>query len=143
MAEQSFDEVTLDLDHPSLVECQTSVNKNDAQAMLTLGWRYEYGIDMEKDEYKAFECYQKSAKIGNPEGMYQVGYCYYLGIGVEVDKCKAFKHYLKSAEAGYSMGIWKTAFCYYYGIGTEKNENKYDNWINKDRFGVSGVSRIE
>ncbi|RIB04816.1 kinase-like domain-containing protein [Gigaspora rosea] len=96
-----------------------------------LGYCYEHGIEVEKDENKAFTYYQKSADMNNSNGMYQVGYCYYLGIGVEIDKHKAFTYYMKSAEEGNSMGIWKTAWCYYYGIGVEKNNDKWKAWLQK------------
>src|ERR1700752_5315845 len=76
-----------------LIDSQTSSD------ILWLGYCYEYGIGVEKDENKAFTHYQKSAEMNDPNGMYQVAYCY-LGIGVEIDKHKAFTYYLKSAEAG-------------------------------------------
>ncbi|KAF0543510.1 calmodulin-dependent protein kinase [Gigaspora margarita] len=110
----------------NLIEYQTSAD------ILWLGYCYEYGIGVEKDENKAFIHYQKSADMNNPNGMFQVGYCYYLGIGVEIDKLKAFNYYLKSAEAGNTMGIWKTAVCYKYGIGVEESGDKYNYWIAKE-----------
>ncbi|RIB07981.1 kinase-like domain-containing protein [Gigaspora rosea] len=95
------------------------------------GYRYEYGIEVEKDENRAFKIYQVSAEKNNPNGMYQVGYCYHLGIGVEADEHKAFTHYLESAKNDNSMGIFKAAICYYYGIGIEKNGKESENWIKK------------
>ncbi|KAF0507791.1 calmodulin-dependent protein kinase [Gigaspora margarita] len=109
--------------------CRKLADNNDPDGIFWLGYCYEHGIGMEKDEKKAFTYYQKSENMNNSNGMYQVGYCYYLGIGVEIDKRKAFTYFLKSAEAGNVMGIWKTAICYWFGIGVEKNEDKYVEWI--------------
>lgn len=103
---------------------------NDSDGILWLGYCYEYGIEVEKDENEAFIYYKKSAKMNNSNGMYKVG-CYYLGIGIEIDKYEAFIHYQKSAKAGNSMGIWKTALCYKYGIGVAKDYDKFDYWIKK------------
>ncbi|RIB00225.1 hypothetical protein C2G38_2235094 [Gigaspora rosea] len=63
----------------------------------TLGYNYQHGIEVEKDEHKAFVYYQKSADIGNAKGIYQVGECYYYGTGVEKDEHKIFIYYQKSA----------------------------------------------
>src|SRR5260363_42480 len=106
--------------HDKMIQLTNSFNQLDfiddqkSEEILWLGYRYEHGIGVEKDENKAFILYQKSAEMNNSNGMYQVGYCYYLGIGIEIDEQKAFSYYLKSAEGGNSMGIWKTAWCYYY-----------------------------
>ncbi|KAF0441703.1 calmodulin-dependent protein kinase [Gigaspora margarita] len=67
------------------------------------------GIEIEKNENKAFTYYQKSANMNNSDGIYYVSHCYDLGIEVEVDKKKAFEYYLKSAKSDNSMGIFKTA----------------------------------
>ncbi|KAF0539809.1 AIP3-domain-containing protein [Gigaspora margarita] len=45
-----------------------------------------HGIEVEKDEHKAFIYYQQSAEMGHAEGTLQVGYCYDEGIGVEKDE---------------------------------------------------------
>ncbi|RIB20469.1 kinase-like domain-containing protein [Gigaspora rosea] len=93
----------------NFASCQKLADMSDPGGTYRLGYFYEYGIDVEKDENKAFTYYQKSADMNDSNGMYQVGYWYHLGIGVEVDKHKAFTYYLKSAETGNSMGIRKTA----------------------------------
>ncbi|RIB15198.1 kinase-like domain-containing protein [Gigaspora rosea] len=116
----------------NFIECQKLASMNDPEGILRLGYCYEYGIGVKKDENKAFIHYQKSSNLNNSNGMYHVGHCYYLGIGVKINKNKAFMHYLKSAEAGNSMGIFKTAICYYYGIGVKKNNDKYRYWIGKN-----------
>ncbi|RIB00988.1 kinase-like domain-containing protein [Gigaspora rosea] len=130
----SSDEITHVIDSFSqlnFINCQKLADMNDPGGMYWLGYCYEYGIGIEKDEKKAFTWYQKSADMNDYNGMYQVGYCYYLGIGVEIDKNKAFTYYLKSAEAGNFMGIWKTAWCYRYGIGVEESYDKFYKWIKK------------
>ncbi|KAF0436906.1 calmodulin-dependent protein kinase [Gigaspora margarita] len=107
------------------IDCQKSADTNDPDGLFWLGYCYEYGIGVEKDENKAFIHYQKSAEMNNPNGMCQVGYFYSLGIGVEIDKHKAFIHYLNSAFFGNPMGIFKTAICYFFFFGVGKSYNKW------------------
>ncbi|RIB29749.1 kinase-like domain-containing protein [Gigaspora rosea] len=115
----------------SFADCQTSAENGNSYGIFMLGYCYEHGIDVEKDENKAFSYYLKSAKMNNPRGTFQVGFCFYHGIGTKMDKRKAFKYYQKSAELNNSNGIFKTAVCYYYGIGVEKNVKKFWEWISK------------
>ncbi|RIB26278.1 kinase-like domain-containing protein [Gigaspora rosea] len=120
----------------SFTDCQKLADVNDPDGVYWLGYCYEYGIGIEKDENKAFIHYQKSADMNNSKGMYKVGYCYSLGIGVEKDNYKAFEHYKKSAEINDLNGIFKTAICYYYGIGVEKDTTKFREWRkNKSEYG--------
>lgn len=78
------------------------------QELCILGWRYQFGIDIEKDLAKAFECYMQAANSGEGEGMFQVAEFYHLDIHVEMSRSKAFEYFLKSAESGFRMGIHKT-----------------------------------
>ncbi|RIA99889.1 hypothetical protein C2G38_2236820, partial [Gigaspora rosea] len=144
---ESFNDVKkllkIETNDESALKLSAKISENPCvDETYELGYFYLHGINVEKDEYKAFAQFEKSANMGyteeinfldmnNSNGMYQVGYCYYLGIGVDIDKHKAFTYYMKSAEAGNFMGIRKTAICYYYGIGVEKNEDKYDDWNKK------------
>ncbi|RIB26459.1 kinase-like domain-containing protein [Gigaspora rosea] len=119
----------------SFTDCQKLADVNDPDGVYWLGYCYEYGIGIEKDENKAFIHYQKSADMKNSNGMYKVGYCYYIGIGVEKNNYKAFEHYKKSAEMNHLNGIFKTAICYYYGIGVD-DKFSFSEWLdNESKYG--------
>ncbi|CAI2175334.1 5433_t:CDS:2 [Funneliformis geosporum] len=62
-----------------------------------LGECYELGNGVIKDEFKAFDYYQKSAKQGDLSAKFQLGYCYINGIGTEVDKEKGYELYDEAA----------------------------------------------
>ncbi|RIB30994.1 hypothetical protein C2G38_2052203, partial [Gigaspora rosea] len=51
--------------------------------IFKLGTYYQDGIGVEKDEYKAFNYFNRSAMKGHVEGTFNVGYCYRNGIGVD------------------------------------------------------------
>ncbi|RIB00729.1 kinase-like domain-containing protein [Gigaspora rosea] len=84
-----------------------------------LGFCYERGAGVEKNERKAFTYYKKSADMGNADGMNNLGYCYRHGTGVERDEDTAFIYYQKSADMGNAYGISNLGYCYHNGIGVE------------------------
>ena len=79
----------------NFASCQQLADMNDPDGIYRLGYCYEYGIGVEKDENKVFTHYQKSADMNNSNRMYQVGYYYNLGISIKIDKHKVFIYYLK------------------------------------------------
>ncbi|CAG8524662.1 17841_t:CDS:2 [Cetraspora pellucida] len=83
------------------------------QDLCILGWRHQFGINIEKNLKKAFECYKQAADLGDGEGMFQMAEFYHLGIYVEMDRNKAFKYFSKSSESRFTMGIHKTRLYYY------------------------------
>ena len=67
------------------------------------GWKYQFGIDVEKDLEKAFDFYKQAADLGVGEGMFQIAEFCHLGIHVKKDRNKAFEYFQKSASAGFEM----------------------------------------
>ncbi|RIB08216.1 hypothetical protein C2G38_367102 [Gigaspora rosea] len=96
-------------------------NVNDE--IYNVGYCYQNGVGVEKDEQKAFAYYQKSAEMGNASGTCSIGYCYRHGIGVEKDELKAFIYYQRSADMGDANGMCNVGYCYQNGIGIEKDEH--------------------
>ncbi|CAI2161739.1 17054_t:CDS:2 [Funneliformis geosporum] len=58
---------------------------------------YELGRGVKKDEIKAFEYYQRSAKQGYFGAKFLLGYCHINGIGTKINKEKGFKLYDEAA----------------------------------------------
>lgn len=98
--------------------------------LCILGWKYQFGIDVEKDLEKAFDFYKQAADLGDAEGMFQIAEFYHLGIHVKKDRNKAFECFQKSASTGFEMGIVKKALCYRYGYGTQENSNYFYELLN-------------
>ena len=78
----------------------TYAEQGHAQAQVNLGWCYESGTEVEKDEQKAVEWYQKAAEQGYANAQCNLGVCYEHGTGVEKDEQKAVEWYQKAAEQG-------------------------------------------
>ena len=68
--------------------------------MNSLGYCYEQGEGCDKNYTKAFEWYEKSAKLGYSSAMYNVGTCYEDGVVVTKDVNKAKEWYTKGAAQG-------------------------------------------
>ena len=52
-------------------------------ALCNLGNLYEQGYGIEKNYYKAFECYKKAADLGDSTSVSNIGELYYKGRGVQ------------------------------------------------------------
>ncbi|RIB01110.1 hypothetical protein C2G38_2231839 [Gigaspora rosea] len=89
-----------------------------------LGCFYLHGINVKKDEYKAFAQFEKSANMEHTEVINCLGYCYEYGIGIGKDENKAFTYYQESADANNSNGMYQVGYCYYLGIGVEIDKQK-------------------
>ncbi|RIB29570.1 hypothetical protein C2G38_2155061 [Gigaspora rosea] len=86
--------------------------KGNSELQIILASCYCYEKWVEKDEYKAFNYYQKLAEMDDSYGMYFVDVCHDNGIGVEKDEHKAFIYYQKSAEMGNISGTNTVGYCY-------------------------------
>ena len=71
----------------------------DPAAQRVLGFRYSQGIDVEKDEKKAFELTKKAAEQGDGKAMFNLANNYANGSGVTKDKAKAITWYRNAAKA--------------------------------------------
>lgn len=100
------------------LECYNIALENDnLSAALPLGWFYEDGIGVEKDEKKAFEYYKQAYEDSNPDSIFSLGRMYYLGRGTEENDSEAFNLFLEASQNGY-----KSANCFLgsmYGFGVE------------------------
>ena len=61
---------------------------------------YKRGSGCDQNHTKAFEWFEKSAKLGHSVAMYNVGDCYENGTGVTKDLNKAIEWYTKAMENG-------------------------------------------
>ncbi|RIA82659.1 hypothetical protein C1645_862285 [Glomus cerebriforme] len=132
------------------ISLESLVSSNDIHY---LGYRYQHGIEIEKNEIKAFKLYKQAAEKGHINSMYELGKCYQYGIGIGKNETEAFESYKEAAEKGHIDSIYELVECYQYGIGTEKNEIKacglYEkvtesqNFFNNDFLGYSYYDNIE
>ncbi|CAB4438189.1 unnamed protein product [Rhizophagus irregularis] len=113
-------------------------NQNNSNSIVLLGIFTLFGIEVNVNEKKAFELYQKAANLGDVYGITWLGYCYEGGIGIDVDKTKAFELHQKIANLGDTIGILNVGVCYYFGIGTSIDKQMaYEYYKNAANLGSS------
>ena len=110
---------------------QESAEKGYADAQCHLGYCYENGQGISKDEQKAVEWYKKAAEQGNPYAQYNLGNCYEYGQGVSKDEQKATEWYKKAAEQGNAEAQYNLGYSYDYGKGTLINKELAVFWYRK------------
>lgn len=70
-------------------------------SLVDLGGCYEEGEGVEKDVEKAFELYNRAARLGSGYAMACIGEMYENGIYVELDREMAYSWYNKAVAAGF------------------------------------------
>ena len=101
-------------------------------AQVALGRVYDFGIGVDVDEKKTFECYSLSVEQGNSVAMHRLGVCYHEGIYSDVDLGKAFDWYLKSANLGFCLAMYNVGVFYENGWGrVSKDLIRAKEWYTK------------
>jgi len=96
-----------------------------------LGWFFQGGIGVAKDEKEAVKWYTKAAEQGEATGQRLLGWCYANGTGVAKDEKEAVKWYAKAAEQGEATGQRLLGWCYANGTGVAKDEKEAVKWYWK------------
>lgn len=106
------------------LKCYNIALENDnLSAALPLGWFYEGGIGVEKDEKKAFELYKQAYEDGDSDSAYYLARMYYFGRGTEGSDAKAFSLLKEASEQGNKNANYFLGSLYSWGIEglVEKN----------------------
>ncbi len=74
--------------------------QGDAHATFLIGYMYEKGRGVDKDDTKAADYYGRAAKLGNPYAQNNLGVLYKYGRGVPKDLVQAYK-WFDLAASGY------------------------------------------
>jgi len=77
---------------------EQAAEKGSARAVADLGYLYENGYGVEKDEAKAMEYYRRAADLGFAGALTEMAYMYSYGLGVEQDYEKAWEYLVKAVD---------------------------------------------
>ncbi len=97
---------------------ETHINTNEKKNKKTIldandensADKYRYGIDIENDQYKAVELYEKLAVKGDLNAMVELSDYYEQGIWVKKDLGKSKELLKKAADAGSLAAKWQLEF---------------------------------
>lgn len=91
-----------------------AAKQGDADAQCDLGYCYQEGIGVVKNDYEAIKWYKESARQGNANAQYNLGNCYLNGIGVKENYDEANKWFEKSAKQGHANAQYNLGNFYKY-----------------------------
>lgn len=118
-----------------LKEIQPLVKQNDHDALFWLGWLYEHGKGVEKNDEKAFLCYAHiyiHYKNPKPIVFDRLAFMVLEGRGgAKPDTAKAAVYFRKAAENGYRSSQVNLGVMYKNGDGVPQNYTEAVKWFRK------------
>ena len=108
-----------------------AAKRGDAVAQRSVGYCYQYGLGVTKDEYEAVKWYRKAVDQGESWAQCNLGYCYQYGLGVTKDEYEAVKWYRKAAEQGYAAAQSNLGYCIERGLGVTQDYYEAVKWYRK------------
>lgn len=105
---------------------------NHAPSLNLLGWCYEKGRGVIRNESRAFDYYLDAATVGGVSvADFKVAICLREGRGVDKDEKEAVEFFRSAAEQGDLMAMFELFECYKEGKGIAKDEKEADKWLKK------------
>ncbi len=110
-----------------------SNSQHHAPAMFFLGTLYGTGVwGLEKDYEKAYELYQKAAKMDYGPAMYRTAVCNEVGAGTRRDNYKAITWLKKAAAKGEGAAMYKLGMINLYGLmGLPRSFAEAVQWLKR------------
>jgi TPR repeat protein len=91
-------------------------------ACTDLGYMFEKGKLIPKDEYRAAKLYFRGCELKNATGCTNTGFMYEKGKGVKEDPALAVTYYEKGCDMGNARGCTNLGFMVRNGFGVEQND---------------------
>ena len=104
---------------------------NALEDICRIGWCYESGDGVGKDEVQAVKWYLMAAEQGFPKAMFELCKCYTLGIGVRRNSATASKWLHNAAERGYTRAMCMLGKNYQNEFRAEHNPVEAVKWFRK------------
>ena len=114
-----------------LDQVQRLAEQGNAAAQNRLGWMYDYGKGVAKDEKQAFAWYQKAADQGYAPAQFNLGVEYENGIAVPKDFAQALAWYQKAADQGHANAQYSVGYMHATGEGVPRDIDKGFQWFLK------------
>ncbi len=105
------------------------VANEDVQGLVELGAAYRMGAGaIQKDAFKAVECFEAASRLGSAEAEYFVGVSFMNGLGVGRDVAEGAKRLRSSAQRGSLRAKVYVANLYEMGVHYATDRDKADVW---------------
>lgn len=139
-ANQGYADAQLDMGLYAMSKCSydkafewfmKAANQDNAKAQQNVGYCYEKGVGVQKNDKEAFRWTKKAAEQGLADAQWFLGDCYKEGIGVEINYDEAHRWYTKSAEQGLPQAQFQLYKSYLLGVGVQQDLNTAIKWLIK------------
>lgn len=100
----------------------------NAESQYNLGYCYQQGVEVEKNDSIANIWLLKSAKQGWINAQFKIAYSFFSGRGVKKDDKQAFYWALQCAKQNDPECMFNVVSCYQEGVGVEKNLDSMLTW---------------
>lgn len=142
-AEEALDELVAEESASAAVptlSIDELVANEDVQGLVELGAAYRIGAGaIQKDAFKAVECFEAASRLGSAEAEYFVGVSFMNGLGVGRDVAEGAKRLRSSAQRGSLRAKVYVANLYEMGVHYATDRDKADVWYRN----VSRAAGIE
>lgn len=91
------------------------------RAQLQIGYQYEHGEGVPKNDAEAVKWYHKAAEQGDATAQSNLGSMYEEGTGTPENWAEAVKWYQRSAQQGHASGQFRLGRMYQFGTGVAQN----------------------
>jgi hypothetical protein len=115
----------------ALVNLGKASELGHADAQNTLGYMYQNGLGVTKDDAEAVGWFRKAAAQGHALAQNNLGHMYQNGLGVTKDDAEAVGWYRKGAAQGNAMAQNNLGYMYYHGFGVTKDDAEAVQWFSK------------
>ncbi|NDG71445.1 MAG: sel1 repeat family protein, partial [Proteobacteria bacterium] len=129
-----------DSDMIAMIEAAAKVGDPDAQ--FELGQLWLQGIGRERNDWRAFQAFEKSAEGGHLDGLHMLARCYARGIGTSIDRSQAAHLFRLAADKGHAEGMYGFAMALTNGRGIEANPVVATEWMKKAADAGSPAAHI-
>lgn len=109
-------------------EWRPLAEQGNARAQFKLGWMYNFGRGVPRDDAEAVKWYRLAAEQGDPEAQFTLGGMYYIGRDVPQDYTEAVKWYRRVAEQSDATAQFKLGWMYDEGEGVPQDHAEAVKW---------------
>jgi eukaryotic-like serine/threonine-protein kinase len=123
---------------------RTLAQGGDREAQFALGWLFEKGLGVSRDDKQAAVSYQQAAQQGQVNAQLRLGAMYETGRGVDRNDEQAFYWYRKAGEQGDPEAENDIGLMYLSGKGTKQSDFDAAVWFSKaaDRNNAKALKNL-
>ena len=107
-----------------------AAEQGNAEAQVYLGFMYQNGRGVKRDDREAVRWHRKAAEQGEARAQFNLGFMYQNGRGVKRDDREALRWYRKAAEQGNAEAQVYLGFMYQNGRGVAQDYVQAHKWLN-------------